>query len=169
MATDTTITALRDAAEFWSVGLGGAAAVVRAACDVLAAGHGGTAMAMLAGVHVRRADEEAPEFLPDALAEVGLPYVPSGSAGVEHLLVIMAKGALTGALLPRELTAWAQYMIERGGLEAGQRLITLDDDYDNARDMLEYYGHSDVSVSELDAEVIAEARRIVERASSDGP
>jgi hypothetical protein len=60
-------------------------------------------------------------------------------------------------------------MIERGGLEAGQRLITLDDDYDNARDMLEYYGHSDVSVSELDAEVIAEARRIVERASSDGP
>ena len=54
-------------------------------------------MAMLAGVHVRRADEEAPEFLPDALGEVGLPYVPRGSAGVEHLLVIMAKGIVERA------------------------------------------------------------------------
>jgi hypothetical protein len=169
MAIDATITAFRDATARWSAGFGDAAAVVRAACDVLAAGHGGMAMAMLAGVHLRRADEGAPDLLPDALAEVGLPFVPRGDkAGQEYWVATMAEGVLTGALSPRELAAWAHREIGHDGLDAAQRLVTLDDEYDDAAFLAEHYGHPAVDASDLDAEVIAEARRLAERASSGG-
>lgn len=165
MAIDATIRAFRDTVARWSAGFGDAAAVVRAACDVLTAGHGGMAMAMLAGVHLRRADEEAPEFLPDALAEVGLPFLPRGDeAGQEYWLAAMARSVLAGSISPRELTAWAHRTFGHGGLETAQCLVMLDDEYD-AYAASQYYRRRQVSPSELDSEVIAEARRLVERAS----
>ena len=166
--TGTTIAAFRDAAALWSAEFGDAAAIVRAACDVLAAGHGGMAVAMLAGVHLRRADADAPELLPDALAEVGLPFMPRGSeAGQVYWLSTVAARVLTGAISPRELAAWAHRTIGHDGIDLAQRLVTLDDEYDVEDAMAGYNGHP-ADTSALDAEVIAEARRLVERVSSGG-
>jgi hypothetical protein len=53
----------RDAAALWSVGYVRAAELVDAACDLLVTGHDGPTLAMLAGVHVRHADQEVPDLL----------------------------------------------------------------------------------------------------------
>jgi len=156
------IDALCDKTLLWGVGFVNAADVVRAACDVLAAGLGGMAMAMLAGVHLRRADEEAPDLMPDALAEVGLPFFPRGSeAGQAAGLAAMAGRLLSGILKPRELTAWAHGVIGHDGCELGQALVALDDQYDLAYAVGGDRGEQ-VDTAALDAEVIAEARRLID-------
>lgn len=166
MPSDSVLDALYDNALLWSLGFVSAADVVRSACDVLVAGQGGMAMAMLAGVHLRWADQEAPELMPDALAEVGLPFFPRGSeAGRAAGLAAMAARVLAGVLKPRELTAWAHGVIGHEGCELGQPLVALDDQYHLAYAVAEDYGHQ-VNTADLDADVIAEARRLIERLAS---
>ena len=161
MTADDVIDALYDKALLWGLGFVNAADVVRAACDVVAAGHGGMAMAMLAGVHLRSADAEAPELMPDALAEVNLPFFPRGSgAGQAAGLAAMAGRVLSGVLKPRELTAWAHGVIGHDGCEVGQPLVSLDDEYDLAYAVADDRGEP-VDTNDLDAQVIAEARRLV--------
>jgi hypothetical protein len=124
------------------------------------------AMAMLAGVHLLHANAEAPELLPEALAEVGLPFTSRGDeAGEEYWLVAMARSVLAGAISPRELTSWAHRTFGHAGLDSAQCLVMLDDEYDDAYAMSQHYRPRPISSSDLDAEVTAEARRLVERAS----
>jgi hypothetical protein len=61
---------------------------------------------------------------------------------------------LAGAATPRELTFWAHHAIGHDQLPLAERLVELDDVYDCAE-----YG--DQTVEEIDADVLAEARRIV--------
>ena len=163
---DSVIDTLYDKSVLWSAGCVNASEVITAACDVVAAGHGGMAMAMLAGVHLRQADTEMPEYLADALTEVGLPFFARGSAaGEEAWLVQMSVRLLNGDLKPRELAAWTFGVIGYEGSELGQRLVALDSAYVSARDIAEYSGKP-LDTADLDAAVIAEARRLTMGAQS---
>ncbi|WP_097322941.1 hypothetical protein [Paractinoplanes atraurantiacus] len=145
----------RDAAALWSVGYVTSAELVEAACDLLVTGHDGTTLAMLAGVRSRDADMEVPELLEAALSDVGLVYYPPGSrAGAEAAVKTLARRVLTGAMEPSALTVWAYQTFGPGTLELADRLVELDDAYD-------FVEFSDTTEQDLDAEVIAEARRIV--------
>jgi hypothetical protein len=64
---------------------------------------------------------------------------------------------LTGAAPPRELAAWAHSKIGHDQIPIAERLVELDDVYDAVE-----YGNQ--TLDEIDADVIDEARRIVEGA-----
>jgi len=149
------LTSLHDAATLWSAGFGGPEEVVRAACDVLASGEDGPTLAMLAALPLRGLhDSDLADLLAPALAEVGLPYVvPHSREAEEATLVVMAQRTLAGAMSPRELALWAHRAFGHDRLALATRLAELDDDYDT----VEYL---DRVVTDVDAEVLAEARRI---------
>ena len=155
MIVDEALARMREAATLWSVGRVGGDELIYAACGLLVAGFDGCSLAMLAGVHVRRADEEIVELLEPALDEVGLRYYPRGSrAGQEAAVRLFASRVLAGTLAPRELTGWAHSVIGHDGLEVAERFVELDDVYD----MLEYAAMTE---QEVDGEVVDEARRII--------
>jgi hypothetical protein len=146
----------RDAAALWSVGYVRAAELVEAACDLLVTRHDGPSLAMLAGVHARNADEEVPKLLEAALHEVGVEFYPPGSrAGAEAAVKTLARRVLTGAMEPSALTVWAHRTFGHGTLDLAERLVELDDVYD-CLDV------TDMTEQDVDADVIAEARRIVD-------
>jgi hypothetical protein len=145
----------RDAAALWSVGYVRATELVDAACDLLVTDHDGPTLAMLAGVHTSHADTEVPELLEEALQEVGLTFYPPGSrAGAEAAVRVLARHVLEGLMEPSALTVWAHTSFGHDTLELADRLVELDDVYD----CLEF---SDTTEQDVDADVIAEARRIV--------
>ncbi|MGW4942065.1 hypothetical protein ACWEOZ_10805 [Actinoplanes sp. NPDC004185] len=145
----------RDAAALWRVGYVRAAELVEVACDLLVAGHDGPTLAMLAGVHTRHADDEVPDLLEAALQEVGLEFYPPGSrAGAEAAVKALARRVLDGLMEPSALTVWAYTIFGHDTLELAERLVELDDIYD----CLEV---TDMTEQDVDADVIAEARRIV--------
>jgi hypothetical protein len=145
----------RDAAALWSVGYVRAAELVEVACDLLVTGHDGPTLAMLAGVHTRHADDEAPDLLEAALLEVGLEFYPPGSrAGAEAAVRALARRVLDGRMEPSALIVWAHSTFGHDTLELAERLVELDDIYD----CLEV---TDMTEQDVDADVIAEARRIV--------
>ncbi len=145
-----TVEEFRDAVGLWLVREKPATGVVLAACDLLVAGLGGEAVARLAALTRREADIELPILLPEVMRELGLPHHGRGTTGGrEEGLRAMAARALSGELTPRELTKWSHRVF--GHEEEGWRLSELDDAYDvQAVD----------SDEELDAEVLAEARRL---------
>ncbi|MEH0845930.1 hypothetical protein V6U81_26465 [Micromonospora sp. CPCC 205711] len=146
---------MRDAAALWSVGYASGADLVDAACDLLITGHDGPNLSMLAGVHSRHADEEVPELLEAALQDVGLDYhSPCSEGGQEAAVRTMAARVLAGALEPLDLATWAHTTIGHGTLALAEHLVELDDVYDT----LEY---TNMTEQDLNAEILAEARRIV--------
>jgi hypothetical protein len=66
----------------------------------------------------------------------------------------MAQRVLTGATEASALTVWAHRTFGHGTLDLAERPVELDDAYD----CLDF---SDTTEQDLDADVIAEARRIV--------
>jgi hypothetical protein len=147
---------MRDAAALWSVGYATAAELIDAACDLLATGQDGPNLAILAGVHSRQADEEAPKLLEAALQDVGIDHYPQGSReGQEAALITMAARVLAGTLQPLDLTRWAHRTIGHDTLPLAESLVELDDVYDT----LEY---TDMTDQDINTEIIAEARRVVE-------
>ncbi|WP_125805057.1 hypothetical protein [Actinoplanes sp. ATCC 53533] len=149
------VTRLHDAAALWSTDHATPADVVRAACDVLADGADGDALAMLAAVALRTAqNSDMFENLEQALAEVGLPYYePDSMAGQEATLAVMATRALSGDLDPRSFAAWAHHTFGHDRLPAAERLAELDDAYDTI-------DYTDLTVQDIDTDVIAEAHRL---------
>ncbi|GAA5038208.1 hypothetical protein [Actinopolymorpha pittospori] len=98
---------LNDAAVLWAVGYGGAADVIRAACDALVAGIDGSELEILAGVPHRRAEEEVRDVLPAVVRELGLPdYLENGDDADVAALRVLASRTVAGELEPRELAAW---------------------------------------------------------------
>ncbi|GAB3864247.1 hypothetical protein GCM10029963_74350 [Micromonospora andamanensis] len=148
--------AMGDAVALWSVGDVTAAEVVRHACDLLVAGYDGPALRMLAAVSLRHADDEMPDVLEAALAELSLPYYERGSrAGQVAALRALAARVVAGTMSPSSLTAWAHSKIGHDRLPLAERLVQLDDVYG----CVEY---SDTTDEDVDAEVVAEARRIIQ-------
>ncbi|MFF3771947.1 hypothetical protein [Streptomyces sp. NPDC002232] len=155
-STEAAEIALQDHAALWSTGDVPASDVVDAACDALVAGVDSPGLRMLAACTRAEADYDVHDLLPAALDELGLVFYPLGSAaGQEATVRVLARHVLTGELTPRE---FAFRMHQRHGHELPlvERLAALDDEYD----LLEC---GDSAVSQVDAEVTAEARRLAAR------
>ena len=145
------LSAMREVVALWYVDRSTCAEIVYAACDLLAADFDGPSLRLLGAVSIDDAYAEVPPLLEAAMADVGLPYLAPGSAAAELAgLQAMAARTVSGAITPRELTAWVHGWFGHTRLELVELLAALDDDYD--------IGH--VDVEEIDAEVLAEARRL---------
>jgi hypothetical protein len=145
---------LQDQAALWSVREIRAHDVVRAACDALVAGLDSPALRILAACTRTEADYDVPDLLPPALDELGLTSYPMDSvAGQEAAARALARRMLAGELTPREL---ASRINRRFGytLPSLERLAQLDDEYD-------YIERDDPMRAEFDAQVGAEARRLL--------
>jgi hypothetical protein len=146
---------LQDAATLWSAGLNPASDVVMAACHALVAGLDGPALQILASVSVHDAGYDLPDYLPAALEEQSLEHVDLRSvAGQEAAVGAMARRLLAGKFSPR-LLAFHVHQAFGHELPIAEGLAALDDQYD----MLE---SGDSNVEQIDAQVIAEAHRIVD-------
>ncbi|WJV44155.1 hypothetical protein [Streptomyces flavofungini] len=153
---------LQDLAALWSIGEIRAYEVVQAACDALVAGLDSPALRVLAACTRGEAAYDVPDLLPAALEELGLTFHPPGSeAGREAAVRSLARQMLAGRLTPRELALRAH---QRFGhcLPPAQRLAELDDEYD-------VLDHGDRTASRIDAEVMAEARRLAREALAAAP
>lgn len=150
--------ALRDAAILWLVGSVRHEAVVRAACDVLAAGLDGDHLSMVAGTStaaqvsvwefgdlVRRAVEDTGGELPE----------PESTMLEEAALGAMARRVVAGAVTPREFSSWAHRVIGHEGASGAQSIVELDDALDLAQD-----GIAAESVAEVEARIRAEAEHL---------
>lgn len=145
---------LQDQAARWSVSTASANEVVLAACDALVAGLDGPALRALAACERAEADVDVPVLLPPALEEQGLTFYAFGSPEASEAGVrLLAAHLLAGRLTPHELTSQVH---QRFGheLELAEHLSWLDDEYD----LLDHTGRT---ADEVDAEVIAEARRVL--------
>ncbi|MFD0127349.1 hypothetical protein [Streptomyces virginiae] len=153
-STEAAASELQDRATLWSVGEIPASDVVSAACDALVAGLDSPGLRVLAACTRAEADYDVHDLLPEALDELGLILYPAASeAGQEAAARALARRMLAGELKPWELTFRIN---QRYGheLPLTARLAELDDEYA----FLEYGG--DEAVAQLDAEVLAEARRL---------
>ncbi|MFD0412313.1 hypothetical protein [Streptomyces sp. NPDC127108] len=152
---------LQDVAALWSAGETRAHAVVRAACEALVAGLDSPALRFLAACTRGEAEYDVPGLLPAALDELGLTFHPRGSkAGQEAAVRSLAHQTLAGSLPPRELTLRAHQRFGHD-LPLAERLAELDDEYA----ILE---HGDRAAAQIDAEVMAEARRLARETAVPG-
>jgi hypothetical protein len=67
---------------------------------------------------------------------------------------VLAARVVTGSMSPMDLAVWAHRRFGHGTLELAERLVELDDAYDCIED-------TDVTEHDVDADVMAEARRIM--------
>jgi hypothetical protein len=111
---------------------------------------------MLAAVPIDQADVEVPDLLEPALNDVGLTYYAKGSLAAQKagLFAIVAR-TLSNRLPPRALAAWAYSTFGHERLELAEYLAALDVVYDTP-------GNTDTERRDVDALVMAEARRIAE-------
>ncbi|MET7481224.1 hypothetical protein ABZT17_43890 [Streptomyces sp. NPDC005648] len=147
---------LQDQASLWSVREVCAVDVVTAACDALVAGLDSPGLRILAACTRGEADYDVPDLLPPALDELGLSlYSRDSVAGREAAARALARRMLAGELTPRELVFRIH---QRFGhtLASVERLAQLDDEYD-------FLEREDQTLDEIDAEVHAEARRLIDR------
>ncbi|MBO4204658.1 hypothetical protein [Micromonospora echinofusca] len=158
------LASLQDAATLWSVGSATAADVIEAACDCLTAGTDSPTLRIVAGISPRKGSEsdELRRWLEDALAELSLTYYREGSKeGEEEALRIMARRLLAGTITPRDLTSWAYRFITWEGTPLADELIALENAYGYVDVVYEGHKHTSTTAEDLDADVIAEARRLI--------
>ncbi|MFG1677798.1 hypothetical protein [Micromonospora sp. NPDC049282] len=161
MLADAARTRLQETAILWSTGPGTAAQVIEAACDCLAAGVDSPTLRILAGASCAKGEEhdELRRWLPDALTELSLTYYPEGSReGEEAAVRLMARRLLAHEIAPRELTVWAYLHITWDGTPLAADLVALDNAYEYA----EYGPGADAMTADVDADVISEARRLID-------
>lgn len=158
MTLDEAIGVLVEAAEDWRDGARGRALdVVRAACEVLVAGHDGVAVATLAGVERSDAQDKVADFLVEALAEVGVPFfLPGSEAEQTRWLASTSDRLLIGALSPRELAEAVSSAVGNDGCTASGPLVHLALRYFLADE----HEFDAWDPDEIDAAVVAEARRL---------
>jgi hypothetical protein len=151
----TALVIMRDVVALWCVGHKTAADIVYSACDLLVNGLDGPALRALAAVPLDQADIEVAELLEPAMKDIGLPYYSMGStASLQAGLVAMASQTLSGAFTPGYLAAWA-YETFGHQVDFAADLARFDDVY-------EVGDGTNSTREDVDKEVIAEARRIVE-------
>ncbi|MEU4359123.1 hypothetical protein [Streptomyces virginiae] len=152
-STEAVAIALQDHAALWGVGEISASEMIDSACDALVAGLDTPNLRILAACTRAEADYDVHDLLPPALAELGLTLHPvGGEAGQEAAVRALARRMLAGELKPWELT----FRIHRRyghELPLAERLAELDDEYGMLED-------GDGATAQVDAEVMAEARRL---------
>ncbi|MGC4803830.1 hypothetical protein [Micromonospora sp. DT233] len=158
MTGEEALAALQEAAALWSVGSVPATDVISAACDCLVAGVDSPSLRILAGISPASGGEsdDLRRWLRDALVELSLAYYQEGSGeGEEAAVRVMARRLLAGTITPPDLTSWAYRYVTAKGSPIAHELVRLDGSYELAQ-------FTDAEVTVLDAEVIAEARRLAE-------
>lgn len=139
----------------WYVDQRTAADIVRTACDLLVADEGGLAVAELAAVPYRHADEEVPRLLAAAMAELGLTCHDRDTPEARLAgLRAMAGLVVAGELPPDELAHWAHVTFGHDGIDEAQGLVWLSDEYEMRVDV-------PTTDEDLDAHVHAEIRRLL--------
>jgi hypothetical protein len=152
---NTAVAHLQDVVALWYLDERTGADVVRAACELLLADVGGLAVAELAAVPYRHADEEVPDVLPAAMAELGLPCHDRGSReAVVTGLRAMAARVVSGELPPDEFAHWAHKAFGHDGIDEVERLVRLSDEY-------EYRAAVEAPDDDLDEQAMAEVRRLL--------
>ena len=147
-----TVEEFGDVVALWSVQEKSAGDVVLAACDLLVAGVDGPAVSRLAAASVREGFDM--HVLEEALRELGLEHHDHGTeAGKEAGLRAMARRTLSGELTPRDLTRWVHRTCGHDRIALAAELALLDDVYDSL-------GVTALSEDDVDADVMAEVRRI---------
>ncbi|MGC5333057.1 hypothetical protein [Micromonospora sp. DT62] len=170
MHSENALTRLQNAAILWSVGSSTAADVIQTACDCLVAGVDSPTLQILAGVSPARGseNEELRRWLEGALVELSLTYYREGSReGEEDALRIMARRLLAQTVTPRDLSSWAYRFITYDGTPLAADLIALESAYDYVDSVYNGHPYTGTTTAELDADVIAEARRLIGDATAE--
>ncbi|MGW4897028.1 hypothetical protein ACWEQL_32925 [Kitasatospora sp. NPDC004240] len=155
MNSTTAADDLQNRAVLWSIGELDGPGIVGAACDALVAGLDTPGLRRLAACSRDEAPYDVPVLLPEALGELGLTYhPPGGETGREAVARTLARRLLTGELSPRDLADRIHRRFGHG-LDLAEPLAALADDYG-------ILGYTDRTEAEIDADVLAEARRLVE-------
>ncbi|MFD8754277.1 GNAT family N-acetyltransferase [Kitasatospora sp. NPDC059577] len=151
---DRARTRLQEQSDLWSTGAATGRTVIDAACEALVAGLDGPALRELAACSYGEAFTDLDDLLPPALAEQGLVFHPHGSRSADGAaLRALAARFLDGKMTARELTRLVHQCFGHE-LDEADPLSCLDDEYD-----ILAYGPR--SREEVDADVLAEARRLV--------
>ncbi len=153
-SSETALSAMRDTVALWQVGQASAADVIYAACDLLVADVDSPALRMLAALPVRDSDYEVTELIEPAMSEIGLACHPrETSAAMEAALVALARRVLSATMKPADLAFWAHSAFGHETCDLAETLVELDGVY-------AVLDCTDLAVVDVDAQVIAEARRI---------
>ncbi|MFI2709984.1 hypothetical protein ACH495_07615 [Micromonospora sp. NPDC018662] len=169
MTGEEALANLQGTAAFWRIGSATAVDVVRAACDCLVAGIDSPTLRILAGVSPVKGseDDELRRWLADAFAELSLTYYGEDSRKAEEeVLRIMARRLLAKTITPRELTSWVSQFITYAGTPLAGELINLESAYEYVEAVHEVHNQTSTQPGDLDAEVIAEACRLVDEISA---
>ncbi|CAM4031025.1 hypothetical protein KIPE111705_37190 [Kibdelosporangium persicum] len=154
MSAEAALSAMRDAVALWQVGQSSAADVIYAACGLLTADVDTPTLRTLAALSIKDADYEVNELIEAAMSEIGLAWHPRDtSAAKEAALVALARRVLSGGMKPADLAFWAHSAFCHGTSDLAETLVELDDVYGTLDCM-------HLAVADVDAQVIAEARRI---------
>ncbi|WP_174528129.1 hypothetical protein [Micromonospora maritima] len=165
MTGEEALAHLQDTATFWSIGSATSVDVVRAACDCLVAGVDSPTLRILAGVSPVKGseDDELRRWLGDAFAELSLTYYGEASRQAEEVVLrIMARRLLAGTITPRQLTSWVAWFITYAGTPLAGELINLESAYEFVESIHDVRQQTSTRTEDLDAKVIAEARRLVD-------
>lgn len=155
-------TDLADTSALWRAGLVGESEVVRATTEALVAGLDGPTLRMVAGLPAHDPDRELDQLLPSALAEQGLPSPERDSTEAAYTaLVALARQVSTGRRTPRELAWWANSGFGCR-LDLAETLAEADVLYEEVEVI-------DLTIAEIDAIVLAEARRLVGETADVNP
>ncbi|SFT55822.1 hypothetical protein SAMN04487904_103422 [Actinopolyspora lacussalsi subsp. righensis] len=150
---ETAATVLQEHAVLWSAREIRAEEFVRSACDALVAGLDSPTLRVLAACTRAEATEAVRELLPTALGELGLVFYPLDSeAATEPAVRLLAGRLLAGKVMPRTF-AWRISRVYGSNVDLALPFVGLHEAYDTVV-------YTEYTVAELDAEVIAEARRI---------
>ncbi|MGX4658488.1 hypothetical protein ACWCHM_32930 [Micromonospora sp. SCSIO 07396] len=172
MRPDDALARLQEAAVLWSVGSGTPGGVIGAACDCLVAGVDTPTLRILSGISPTPGSEsdELGRWLGDALAELSLTFFPEGSrAGEDEAVRIMARRLLDRTITARALTSWAYGFITRDGTPLAAGLIDLEYAYEIVEAVVhDGQPYPDDAVAGVDADVVAEARRLLGGTAGDG-
>lgn len=147
--------ALADVVALWGVGAATPEAVIRAACDALAAGLDSQALRELAGLSISSSTYEVEDALPKALEDIAIPFNPPRTAGAQVAAArVLASRLLASQVDSRELVAWMHRTFRHGENDAIEPFLQLDDEYD----IIEHTGRS---AEQVDQDVIVAARRLL--------
>jgi hypothetical protein len=148
---------LREDAVLWTVGEVTTRELVLSACDALVDGLDSQALRLLAGASESTSAFDIDDLLRALAPELGYGAISHGSVeGRIEAARVFAARCVRGELPPRELAGWMHERIRHGHPDRRvEALVVADDEYDT----LEYSSQSE---AQLDARVVAFARRLLE-------
>jgi len=143
--------------------------VAEAATRALVAGLDSPSLRELAGLYADADEQDTGPLVDVVIAELGLDLPAGDDLVVLGFLHVVGRRALTGAIAPRWVTAWAHGHVGHDGPASMLGLVVADDEYDDL-DILADWGGDTRSATEaqadlaaLDARVLASVQHLLDR------